>query len=77
MVYEGHVQLIDLAFMQVRPSPWRQAVDLANMMLVLAVRTDAQTGPPRRRSSYFTPDDIAEAFAAHPWRGEPQPSPAW
>ena len=42
IVYEGHVQLIDLAFMQVRPSPWRQAVDLANMMLVLAVRTDAQ-----------------------------------
>ena len=28
-------------FAQVRPSPWRQAVDLANMMLVLAVRTDA------------------------------------
>jgi len=25
---------------QVRPSPWRQAVDLGNMMLVLAVRTD-------------------------------------
>ena len=34
--------LIDVAFVQVRPSPWRQAVDLANMMLVLAVRTDAE-----------------------------------
>ena len=34
--------LIDVAFMQVRPSPWREAVDLANMMLVLAVRTDAE-----------------------------------
>ena len=38
MVQDGHVVLIDVAFMQVRPSPWRQAVDLANMMLVLAVR---------------------------------------
>ena len=34
--------LIDVAFVQVRPSPWREAVDLANMMLVLAVRTDAE-----------------------------------
>ena len=32
--------MIDVAFVQVRPSPWRQAVDLGNMMLVLAVRTD-------------------------------------
>ena len=41
LVRDGHLQLIDVAFAQVRPSPWRQAVDLANMMLVLAVRTDA------------------------------------
>ena len=39
---DGQVLLIDVAFVQVRPSPWRQAVDLANMMLVLAVRTDAE-----------------------------------
>ncbi|CAN5783628.1 hypothetical protein BH18ACT17_BH18ACT17_12110 [soil metagenome] len=24
-----------------RPAPWRQAVDLANMMLTLALQTDA------------------------------------
>ena len=42
LVKDGHLQLIDVAFVQVRPSPWREAVDLANMMLVLAVRTDAQ-----------------------------------
>ena len=50
-------------FVQVRPSPWRQAVDLGNMMLVLAVRTD----PDRvyqRALRYFTPDELAEAFAA-------------
>jgi tRNA A-37 threonylcarbamoyl transferase component Bud32/membrane-associated phospholipid phosphatase len=55
--------LIDVAFGEVRPSPWRQAVDLANMMLVLAFRTDAERvyGAALR---YFSPDEIAEAFAA-------------
>jgi hypothetical protein len=55
--------LIDVAFAQVRPSPWRQAVDLGNMMLVLAVRTDPQRVY-RRALSYFTPDELSEAFAA-------------
>ncbi|MBV9951143.1 MAG: hypothetical protein JO291_04280 [Acidimicrobiia bacterium] len=63
MVRDGRVVLIDVFFVQVRPSPWRQAVDLANMMLVLAVRTD----PDRvyeRALRYFTADEISEAFAA-------------
>jgi hypothetical protein len=63
MVRGDQLKLIDVFFVQVRPSPWRQAVDLANMMLVLALRTDA----PRvyeQALRYFTPDDIAEAFAA-------------
>jgi hypothetical protein len=63
MVRDGRILLIDTAFAQVRPSPWRQAVDLANMMLVLAVRTDARRVY-TRALSFFTPDDIAEAFAA-------------
>ncbi|MET0325544.1 MAG: phosphatase PAP2 family protein, partial [Ilumatobacteraceae bacterium] len=63
MVQDGHLVVIDVAFAQVRPSPWRQAVDLANMMLVLAVRTDAERVY-RRALAYFTPDEIAEAFAA-------------
>ena len=42
LVRDGEVLIIDVAFAQVRPSPWREAIDLANMMLVLAVRTDAQ-----------------------------------
>ncbi len=63
MVQDGRVLLIDTAFAQVRPSPWRQAVDLANMMLVLAVRSDAERVY-QRALQYFTPDEIAEAFAA-------------
>jgi hypothetical protein len=63
MVRSGELLLIDVAFAQVRPSPWRQAVDLGNMMLVLAVRTDPQRVY-RRALRYFTPDELAEAFAA-------------
>jgi tRNA A-37 threonylcarbamoyl transferase component Bud32 len=63
MVRDGKVFLIDAAFLQVRPSPWRQAVDLGNMMLVLALRTDAATVY-ERALQWFTPDELAEAFAA-------------
>jgi len=63
MVRDGELLLIDAAFAQVRPSPWRQAVDLGNMMLVRAVRTDAERVY-RRALEYFTPDELAEAFAA-------------
>ncbi|MBV9095324.1 MAG: hypothetical protein JO132_15845, partial [Streptosporangiaceae bacterium] len=63
MVRRGELLLIDVAFVQVRPSPWRQAVDLGNMMLVLAVRTDPERVY-RRAQNYFTPAELAEAFAA-------------
>jgi tRNA A-37 threonylcarbamoyl transferase component Bud32 len=63
MVQRGRLRVIDVFFVQVRPSPWRQAVDLANMMLVLALRSDAPTVY-ERALRYFTPDDVAEAFAA-------------
>jgi membrane-associated phospholipid phosphatase len=63
MVRAGELLLIDVAFVQVRPSPWRQAVDLGNMMLVLAVRSDPQRVY-RRALRYFTPAELAEAFAA-------------
>ena len=42
LVRDGTLFVIDSAFAEVRPSPWRQAVDLANMMLVLGLRTDAE-----------------------------------
>ncbi len=71
LVRDGRVLLIDTAFAEVRPSPWRQAVDLANMMLVLALRTDARTVYDRALRQ-FSVDEIAEAFAAT--RGLTMPS---
>jgi len=63
MVQRGELRLIDVFFVQVRPSPWRQAVDLANMMMVLALRTDAPQVY-QHALRLFSPDEIAEAFAA-------------
>ena len=63
MVRAGELLLIDVAFAQVRPSPWRQAVDLGNMMLVLAIRSDPQRVY-RRARAYFTEAELSEAFAA-------------
>ena len=63
LVRNGRVLLIDVAFAEVRPSPWRQAVDLANMMLVLGLRSDP-VHVYRRATLLFTPEEIGEAFAA-------------
>ena len=71
MVRDGKVLLVDAFFVQVRPSPWRQAVDLGNMMLVLAVGSTPERVY-QRALQYFTPAEIAEAFAAT--RGVASPS---
>jgi membrane-associated phospholipid phosphatase/serine/threonine-protein kinase RIO1 len=71
LVRDGRLIVIDTAFAEVRPSPWRQAVDLANMMLVLGLRTDAERVY-RRTRLQFSDDEIAEAFAAT--RGLTMPS---
>lgn len=63
MVKGDDVALIDVSFGEIRPSPWRQAVDLANIMLVLALRSDPDTVY-ERALLQFTPTDIGEAFAA-------------
>lgn len=63
MVRDGRVVLIDPAFGEVRPSPWRQAVDLANMMLVLALRCEPELVY-SRALQYFSPEEISEAFAS-------------
>jgi tRNA A-37 threonylcarbamoyl transferase component Bud32 len=63
LVRDGHLQLVDVSALEVRPSPWRQAVDLANMMMTLALRSD----PDRvyeRATAIFSPDEIAEGFAS-------------
>ncbi|CCH87736.1 membrane protein of unknown function, putative kinase domain [Modestobacter italicus] len=71
LVRDGRLVVIDTAFAEVRPSPWRQAVDLANMMLVLGLRTDAERVY-RRARLQFTDEELAEAFAAT--RGLTMPS---
>ncbi|MEA2002007.1 MAG: phosphatase PAP2 family protein [Actinomycetota bacterium] len=55
--------LIDHAFGEIRPSPWRQAIDLANMMLSLAAHLPTAVIYERARD-HFSEDDLAEAFAA-------------
>jgi tRNA A-37 threonylcarbamoyl transferase component Bud32 len=71
LVRDGRLYLIDVFFTEVRPSPWRQGVDLANMLLVLALRSD----PKRvyaRALRQFNVEEVSEAFAAS--RGLTMPS---
>jgi membrane-associated phospholipid phosphatase/tRNA A-37 threonylcarbamoyl transferase component Bud32 len=63
LVRDGRLLLIDVAFVEARPSPWRQAVDLANMMLCLALRSDPALVY-RRALRQFSVDEISEGFAA-------------
>ncbi|WP_158548690.1 hypothetical protein [Blastococcus sp. TF02A-26] len=62
LVRGERVVLIDVSFGELRPSRWRQAVDLGNMLLVCAL----VAGPERvleRALRQFTADELAEAFA--------------
>jgi tRNA A-37 threonylcarbamoyl transferase component Bud32/membrane-associated phospholipid phosphatase len=63
LVRDGRVLLIDVAFVEARPSPWRQAVDLANMMLCLALRSSPERVY-ERALRQFTVAEITEGFAA-------------
>jgi tRNA A-37 threonylcarbamoyl transferase component Bud32/membrane-associated phospholipid phosphatase len=71
LVRDGRMLLIDVAFVQAHPSPWRQAVDLANMMLCLALRSDPRLVY-ERALRQFTVEEITEGFAAT--RGLTMPS---
>ena len=63
LVRDRRLLLIDVAFVEARPSPWRQAVDLANMMLCLALRSDPERVY-RRALQSFSVEEITEGFAA-------------
>ena len=63
LVRHGKLYLIDVFFAQLHPSPWRQAVDLANMLLCLALRSSPQRVY-QRALERFSADEISEAFAA-------------
>jgi len=71
LVRDGQLMLIDVAFVEARPSPWRQAVDLANMMLCLALRSRTEVVY-QRALRQFTIEEITEGFAAA--RGLAMPS---
>jgi tRNA A-37 threonylcarbamoyl transferase component Bud32/membrane-associated phospholipid phosphatase len=71
LVRGGRVLLIDVAFAESRPSPWRQAVDLANMMLCLSLRSSPELVYERAKRQ-FSVEEITEAFAAT--RGLTMPS---
>ncbi len=63
LVQGDRVVLVDVSFGELRPSWWRQAVDLANMLLVLGLLA----GPERTiaRARLRCPEDeLAEALAA-------------
>ncbi len=63
LVRDGKLYLIDVFFAEIHPSPWRQAVDLANMLLCLALRSGPQ--PVYQRAlRQFSVGEISEAFAA-------------
>jgi tRNA A-37 threonylcarbamoyl transferase component Bud32/membrane-associated phospholipid phosphatase len=71
LVRDGRVLLIDVAFAEARPSPWRQAVDLANMLLCLALRSEPRLVY-ERALRQFSVQEISEAFTAT--RGLTMPS---
>jgi membrane-associated phospholipid phosphatase/tRNA A-37 threonylcarbamoyl transferase component Bud32 len=63
LVRDGRLLLIDVAFTELCPTPWRQAVDLANMMLCLALRSSPE--PVYQRAlRQFSTEEISEGFAA-------------
>jgi tRNA A-37 threonylcarbamoyl transferase component Bud32 len=71
LVRDGRLYLIDVFFTEVRPSPWRQGVDLANMLLVLALRSEPRLVY-ERALRQFSVQEVSEAFAAT--RGLTMPS---
>src|SRR5829696_5955397 len=71
LVRDGRLLLIDVAFVELCPTPWREAVDLANMMLCLALRSSPELVY-QRALRLFSIEEISEAFAAT--RGLTMPS---
>jgi tRNA A-37 threonylcarbamoyl transferase component Bud32 len=63
LVREAKLYLIDVFFAEIHPSPWRQAVDLANMMLCLGLRSSPEQVY-ERALRQFSVQEITEAFAA-------------
>jgi hypothetical protein len=56
------VVLIDISFGELRPSWWRQAVDLADMLLILGLLAGPERALARARLM-FSDDELSEALA--------------
>lgn len=63
VVANDGVYLVDLSFGELRPTPWREAVDLATMMLSLALYSSPERVH-RIAAGLFSADEISEAFAS-------------
>jgi tRNA A-37 threonylcarbamoyl transferase component Bud32 len=63
LVQGARVVLVDVSFGELRPSWWRQAVDLADMLLVLALLAGPERTVARARR-VFSDEALAEAMAA-------------
>jgi membrane-associated phospholipid phosphatase len=73
LVRDGRMLLIDVAFVEARPSPWRQAVDLQNMMMCLALRSSPRAGLPAGAAPVHRRGDHRGARAVHAARRRPPP----
>ena len=72
LVGDGRLLLIDVAFVETRPTPWRQAVDLASLMLCLAFGARGRLSAARRRSG----GQMGEEVPARAWAGAALPAAA-
>ena len=75
LVRDGQLLLIDVAFIELRPTPWRQAVDLANMMLCLALRSSPRLVYERALAPVLGPGDH-RGVRRRPRAGPTLPAPA-
>ncbi len=62
LVRDDSVFFIDHSFGEIRPTPWREAADLANLMLTISIRRSPEDVH-RIAGEFFTEEDIGEAFA--------------
>ena len=74
LVRDGKLYLIDVFFAEIHPSPWRQAVDLANMMLCLALRSSPQQVY-QRALQHFTRRRDHRGVRRRPRAGTALPAP--
>ena len=67
LVQGERVYLVDVSFGEIRPSRWRQSVDLANMMLTLALAR-APAGSRGARPPLFDPAERGGGLRRPPGR---------